>query len=642
MGGDCSLAVGKSGDVYEAMVLGKSTAIFVAAADGKKFNLRANAFTCGMNQCAFLGGPIPDQEQIGADRLHATASGDQVYSAFRNGSATWGIVCSTDSGATWSAGNIGIVGDFPRITVGQDGFVYVAYLSGSNMMLDKFAQCSDNSGMTPVSGFPMTVAKGIGDLRCPVAGLDRCDDSLTLSPPAVDDTNASHLYYSYAVNTSADNENIVVRDSNDGGVKWSEPITLNGNANGRRFMPWVCTTQGTAFVNWYDRRAATGANNDLTDYFGATASVSSGSITTGSELQINDAGTADAQCAAGATPGSGESWPSGVRCEGDSESCSTHQPQLAGFCKNFGTCQGRCALKDLSCTKEPESGCSFVCEGTCDNRPSVTCGTSSDCPDSFCNFHCPEVVGGDSCDPTNKDACNFGPCEDLLCSNNPAVTCTADSECAFTTGRCDFSDCGDTSECGGLNLNRGGACECAPGSVCALGSGAPKYGDYNGNACAAGRFYAAWASATPPSGITPPGKIDIGLFFSSKLIGGPPDLAVLTAGTPSPVVAGNTLTYEIVVVNKGPSSATGVTLSDTLPPSVIFVSTSSSLGLCRGTSTVTCDLGFLPAGAGALVTIAATPTHAGEITNKAVVRGDDPDPDESSNISEVVTTVVEP
>src|SRR5713226_203929 len=55
---------------------------------------------------------------------------------------------------------------------------------------------------------------------------------------------------------------------------------------------------------------------------------------------------------------------------------------------------------------------------------------------------------------------------------------------------------------------------CAPGEKCQLwGGGLPKYGDYNGTACAAGHVYATWASATPPAGsvevLPNPGKIGI-------------------------------------------------------------------------------------------------------------------------------------
>ena len=74
---------------------------------------------------------------------------------------------------------------------------------------------------------------------------------------AVDDTNANHMFYAYAVSTGAGNENIVVRDSTDGGATFSAPTTLNTVGTGRRYMPWMCATKGTAYVSWYDRRNST-------------------------------------------------------------------------------------------------------------------------------------------------------------------------------------------------------------------------------------------------------------------------------------------------------------------------------------------------------------------------------------------------
>ncbi|HVN89506.1 MAG TPA: hypothetical protein VMT61_06815 [Candidatus Binataceae bacterium] len=41
--------------------------------------------------------------------------------------------------------------------------------------------------------------------------------------------------------------------------------------------------------------------------------------------------------------------------------------------------------------------------------------------------------------------------------------------------------------------------------------GTPKYGDYNGNACAVGHFYTVWASATGPGSS---GNID--LYFATR------------------------------------------------------------------------------------------------------------------------------
>ena len=49
-----------------------------------------------------------------------------------------------------------------------------------------------------------------------------------------------------------------------------------------------------------------------------------------------------------------------------------------------------------------------------------------------------------------------------------------------------------------------------------LGGGCPKYGDYNGNACAGGRLFMAWASATPPTGVPPGAGIDT--FTDSRVV----------------------------------------------------------------------------------------------------------------------------
>jgi len=62
--------------------------------------------------------------------------------------------------------------------------------------------------------------------------------------------------------------------------------------------------------------------------------------------------------------------------------------------------------------------------------------------------------------------------------------------------RCDFS----TPNCPTLPT----------AETCQTGSGSPKYGDYNGNACAAGRFYSIWPSSQPPP---PSGPAPIQMFF---------------------------------------------------------------------------------------------------------------------------------
>jgi uncharacterized repeat protein (TIGR01451 family) len=53
---------------------------------------------------------------------------------------------------------------------------------------------------------------------------------------------------------------------------------------------------------------------------------------------------------------------------------------------------------------------------------------------------------------------------------------------------------------------------------------------------------------------------------------GQADLALTKTGTPNPVLAGNNITYTIVVTNNGPATASTVTMTDTLPANTTVVS----------------------------------------------------------------------
>src|SRR6266850_3745355 len=70
------------------------------------------------------------------------------------------------------------------------------------------------------------------------------------------------------------------------------------------------------------------------------------------------------------------------------------------------------------------------------------------------------------------------------------------------------------------------------------------------------------------------------------------DLRLAGTASPAPVILGGNLTYLLVVNNKtGPSLATGVTLTDTLPAGVTFFSATPTQGTCAGTAPVVCALG---------------------------------------------------
>jgi len=118
------------------------------------------------------------------------------------------------------------------------------------------------------------------------------------------------------------------------------------------------------------------------------------------------------------------------------------------------------------------------------------------------------------------------------------------------------------------------------------------------------------------------------------------DLAISQTDSPDPVAIGGILTYIVVARNNGPASATGVTLTDTLPAGVTFISASASQGACSGTTTLTCALGSLASGASATVTISVKSTAAGVLTDTASVAGNETDPVSANNTSVEGTTVL--
>ena len=117
------------------------------------------------------------------------------------------------------------------------------------------------------------------------------------------------------------------------------------------------------------------------------------------------------------------------------------------------------------------------------------------------------------------------------------------------------------------------------------------------------------------------------------------DLSIAKTDSPDPVRVGSPLTWTLAVANHGPDAAAGVSVTDVLPAGATFVSSSTTVGSCSGTATVTCDLGALANGAGATVTIVVTPGSAGQLSNTATVSSTTDDPVAGNNSSTVSTTV---
>jgi uncharacterized repeat protein (TIGR01451 family) len=120
------------------------------------------------------------------------------------------------------------------------------------------------------------------------------------------------------------------------------------------------------------------------------------------------------------------------------------------------------------------------------------------------------------------------------------------------------------------------------------------------------------------------------------------DLAIIKADSPDPVFAGGQLTYTLSVVNNGPSTATGVTVVDTLPTGITYQSATTSQGTVnRSGNTVTASVGQLASGATATVTILVTvnPATLGTITNVATVTGNETETNPANNQDDEPTQV---
>ena len=118
------------------------------------------------------------------------------------------------------------------------------------------------------------------------------------------------------------------------------------------------------------------------------------------------------------------------------------------------------------------------------------------------------------------------------------------------------------------------------------------------------------------------------------------DLSIAATDGPDPIAAGDTLTYTILVMNNGPSVATGVVLTNTLPPGMNFISVSPTNICSNAGSIVTCNFGTLGSGVSSNVTILGAPTLPGTITSLATVSGGQMDVVPANNSFSIKTSVV--
>jgi uncharacterized repeat protein (TIGR01451 family) len=140
------------------------------------------------------------------------------------------------------------------------------------------------------------------------------------------------------------------------------------------------------------------------------------------------------------------------------------------------------------------------------------------------------------------------------------------------------------------------------------------------------------ATATDPAGNTSE--------FSRNVPSTSADLEVSQSA--SPVFGMGPLTFTVTVANHGPDDAVRVFLTDT-PPGVFLLSATASQGTLttgpRGTGSVYVELGTIPAGAQATLTLATSQNLSGPSINTATVIAATADPDPDNNVSMFAATI---
>jgi len=123
------------------------------------------------------------------------------------------------------------------------------------------------------------------------------------------------------------------------------------------------------------------------------------------------------------------------------------------------------------------------------------------------------------------------------------------------------------------------------------------------------------------------------------------DLSLTKIGDSDPVGVGGGLTYTLAITNNGPSDATDVILTDTLPTGVTFIIATASQGDCNESGgTVTCTLNTLVVSDTATVTVAVTVIsslpNGTVLTNIAVVDSQETTPFSVTEITTVLAPVL--
>jgi uncharacterized repeat protein (TIGR01451 family) len=125
------------------------------------------------------------------------------------------------------------------------------------------------------------------------------------------------------------------------------------------------------------------------------------------------------------------------------------------------------------------------------------------------------------------------------------------------------------------------------------------------------------------------------LIFSGNVLAGTSDLLLQVGASPPQVVVGNTVTFTFSILNQGPDVATGVHLSNPLPPTTIFTGALVTNGNYVVSNNVfEYSLESLPVSAPVIVQMLLTPINPLLISNRTSVTAEQPDPITWNNLDQ--------
>ncbi|MCZ6733432.1 MAG: CSLREA domain-containing protein [Gammaproteobacteria bacterium] len=221
-----------------------------------------------------------------------------------------------------------------------------------------------------------------------------------------------------------------------------------------------------------------------------------------------------------------------------------------------------------------------------------------------------------------------------IVANNTGNNCSGTGTITFSGNNldsadtCGFTGAGDITNQNPLlgNLASNGG----PTQTRALSMASPAIDAGNNGTC----------EMTDQRGVARPspvgGVCDIGAFEFTPGV----DLALTKTDFDDCADRDDILTYVITVVNNSADDATGVTVTDTLPSGVTFVSVTSSTGSCiLSVGTVTCDLATLTGGDSVTITLLVRADKVKQIINVASVRLNELDPNLANNSAEDETRI---